>query len=251
MLGKKIALKYLTDELGEIYIDDNKIICLVDENKIKDKKNIIFNKLNDRKRRIIKRYNLTDKEIVYLIRGMDFNSNISIQSLNGATIYIIDSLFNKSFSINAEGNINIDNIIFNTGSLCDITADNININNIIVRKNVRQDPILLGIYAKNNLNIKYSHFGYSFEKLHIMLKANNEMMLENVIIDSENAKIEAGKLVSIEDYYIAENGMIINSDLYNIGNIHAKKVVLNGTKYDDELCYSFSNECNNLEMKRK
>ena len=84
-----------------------------------------------------------------------------------------------------------------------------------------------------------------------MLKANNEMMLENVIIDSENAKIEAGKLISIEDYYIAENGMIINSDLYNIGNIHAKKVVLNGTKYDDELCYSFSNESNNLKMKRK
>ena len=252
MLGEKFALKYLTDELGEIYTDNNKIICIVDENKIKDRKNIIFNKLDDRKRRIIKRYKLNSKEIIYLIKGINFNNNISIQSLNGATIYISDSTFNKLFSINVEGNVNIDNVIFNTGLLCNITADNIIISNILVKKNIRQEPILLGIYAKNNLSIKNSCFGYSFENLYLMMKANNEMLLDNIIIDSEKTKIEAGKLISLDNCnYISKNNIIINSSLYDISNICSKEVIFNGIKYNGNTSYIFSNNSDNFEMKRK
>jgi len=249
---KRFAFKKITDDLGFFYNSDDKFICWIDEKNIKYTKNIILNRLDEHKRKLIEKYNLKNKKIVYVISGVEFNNNISIQGLNGVNIDINNCTFNEPFSINVEGNLTMSNVTFNIDSLTDITADNIKIKNVILHRNEKKEPVLLGIYARENLNISNSFLGYGHENLSLMLKANNEMIFNNFTIDSEIVKLEANNLMAFNNVnIIANKNAIIYSKLYDIHNIYTKEVIFNNIKYNDNNLYGFNSENNmKLEMKR-
>ena len=244
-LIKNLSLKKLTDNLGYLYESKDKFICLIDEEKIKNKNVISLNKMNDKKKKIIKRYHLDKKETVYIIDGIIFDDFVTINGYNGMKLYLKDCIFNGPFSIEIDGELILENNKFGTNSLCDITSNNILVNGILLCKNQKEDPVHLGIYAKENLIINDSIFGYSDEKLYLMLKANKKMELNKTYVNAEVVKIDANNLNTDDKTYIdASNRIILNTNEPFDINIRANEVVYNKEQYNTEDMKTFSNEKN-------
>ena len=91
---RKYAVKLLTKKMGKCEILEDRILCYVDENKIKRKEKykylliymVFFIPLDDSDKRVAKAYNL-EKPIYYVIENMDFEKEISVYATSNNVIF--------------------------------------------------------------------------------------------------------------------------------------------------------------------
>lgn len=248
-LNRKKYLYEVTKNLGKVVETDNKIICYVDneklKNKIKDKKCILFQNPRCLNQEILNKYNL-DKHIHYIIDYMYFSDKIVLTTPQNVHLELKHCSFCNSIYIITEGDVTLErNTYLNTVSNNEYSVK-------CAVKNLRlvdEDFFNIYYYDKNPMSymIDLTAESIMLKDFCVRLKlGKGNISLCSDIIDVQNAGIDCIDSVKIiGDKINIDNSSFIKSDTEviieeknnnNKNNnlfalINAPKIVYNGKEF--------------------
>ncbi len=252
-------MNYLTNNLGEVIEDDEKITCYVKKNKIKKNKNIKYSyaidcsgiENDDHRKKIAKAYNL-DKPICYVFDGFELRGNLSIFS-GSCEVIIKNCSFDLGLFVIAGGKITLDNTYINIFNYLSIYA------NELVIKNMRSEQLkeysresMITFDSHSKLDLIDSNIGNNEQRFRFCAKdtlniVNSNVTGKEIECESKSSKINADEKSSLT----ASNKVSLKTDDFNSINITAPLITINGEELVIEKgkCV-FKKSTNLLELKR-
>ena len=258
--GRKLELKNLTS-LGKVYEEEDKLVCYVDERKLKKFKQTYFDiflegtsSFNKEKKEVYEYYKI-DKPIHYIFDNINFNTHLKFAANNNTHIIFRNCAFKQSIKI-----LIADKITFENNKYYDyypsyllgktfLTNNNSMINTIRFIhedfKNSHDDhhPTRFGIdievenleIINSNINIdnsvKYNNKETVPNRYGITIKANNTKIINSdikaaeIYLDSSNIIIDKNSNITATTGMIIENQ---NKDLEtSTSNLKAPYLVYN------------------------
>lgn len=257
-------LKDITNNLGEIKETDDKIICYVDNKKLKkyrEGKYIPYYELIIKSKKrypedTLNVYNV-NKPIHYIIKGKEFQETILVFAPIDTTIAFIDCIFNDMVTVHSRGDVILENnqyhenYEYNKSNLyfCDIESKSLKIlNENFTNKSKYDIETFFGMRIDtDNLEIINSTFDIKKKDRLIFIRA------KDVYIEDSNIKcynpiyIQADKLKIIGTKIKSQTEVVIDNKNNNyIFGITSPKTIYNGV----DLTKHFSLNPKNLELQK-
>ena len=285
-LVRKQVARMATGKLGKVEIFDDEIICYVDGRKIKKKEkyshryNLIFKMINP-KEELYKKYRV-DKTVHYIIRNVDFDREINIQtSMKNCHVTFENCTFKESIGIDfadyitfiknkykAKDHKNYFSLVPEGHFYISTRRDKNEINNIeFIDDNIEVDDInIIPIIRGNDTNRKVNRKRSPIIKLWLYGK---EVKFENTaIVDAESIEIGtdtltlnstsiSSKEIEIDsENLIADTNTTIDTEIISIENnneaqikkIDAKSIFINGIEANKNKLHLDSDD---LELQKK
>lgn len=238
-LYKKHLMRIMTNKLGKVTEDDDKIICYVEKNKCKRDKyhytipcygNAVTYNYSD----LSKKLNL-DKPIYYVINNISFDKNVSIFGYNNCEVTIKNCNFEYGLYVNINGQCTIENPSVKAFlSNLSISADNL----IVKNMNIKNELILteynlnISLYADNKLSIIDSNIGRKNERINISIIARNNINLINSKIESNKIQCKTKSIQTDENSaLITRDKLNLNVDNFNYLIVTSPLIIYNGNTF--------------------
>ena len=252
-LNRTLIKKRITNNLGKVVEEDDKIICYVKKNKCKKEKfNYIIacHGIRKKDKELLEKYNL-NKPICYIIDGLKFEDDkVNIWGYNNCEVIIKNCHFGFGLQTHINGKCTFENTYIRDLSYLSLSAKDLIIKNMDISNQLKYSDLRLGIIlaADNKLEINNSSIGRIKEKTNVRLLAGKQLEIYNSkisgdIVECESPKIIAGKKSSIEakdkvdlhvkDFY--EINIISPILNYNNRNIETENKHLTLKKVNQEL----------------
>ena len=241
---RKLAIQEFTDYLGKIEEYDDKIVCHVNNIKLRRYKespyyDICFRHYLDKE--TLKKHKL-DKPVYYVIENMNFDRMLKFTSLPNTHVIFKNCKFNDAINIMYADNVTFENnkyynkynlYLFNKcfleGRFCNLEF----INENFINSEEEQLKNYFGINVTvDNLKIKNSQICVNEKNGEISLKVRENLIIEDskicapiIDIDSKNIEVDDSELN-------ATIGVNINNENNNeIENINAPLITYNGVDF--------------------
>lgn len=237
-IARNSAKKILTNNLGKVVEDEEKLICYVDKRKVKKEKysyKIACFGISGTTKELAEAFNL-NKPICYIIDGINLKRHQAyIFGYNNCEIIIKNCNFGLNLILRNSGKCTLDNINITTGiGFLSLSA------NELVIKNMEKEQIEIfgsnhniGFDADDKLNIIDCNLGN--EKYNISLNATNELNIINSNITGNNVSCEAKKInVDEKSTLLAADKVDLKADDFNPINIIASSIVYKGEEVKTE-----------------
>lgn len=239
-MTRPFAKKYLTNNLGKVVEDDEKITCYVKKKKVKNKGyHYVIDcrgtgKVNEQKK-IAKAYNL-DKPICYVIDGFESEHGLKIYGCSNCEIIVKNCNFMFNVFISVDGKCTLENTDIDIFSNLSISADELIIKNTNLEQiNVISCESNIRIGACKSVVVVNSNIGNKNKDLTVSLLAPNELNIVNSDISGKCIVCESNSInINENSSLIATDKVDLKIDDFNPINIEAPIVVLNGEKIINE-----------------
>lgn len=229
---KKDVMKIMTNNLGKVVEEEDKIICYVEKKKCKENKYhytipCFGNAFEHNYKDLARKLNL-DKPICYIIENIDFDKRVSIFGYNDCEVIIRNCNFEQGIYGHINSKCTIDNsyikaFLDNTS----ISAKNLTIQNMTI-KNELYSNCQLKFSADEKLEIIDSNIGKLNEQTTIILESGNNINLVNAKIESDVIAVKAKNIYTDEKSNLITDKLNINIEEFNNLNIKSPLIVYNG-----------------------
>lgn len=235
------AKNYLTNNLGKVVEDDEKITCYVKKSKVK-KKDYNYTIAcfgigeNEDRKKIAKAYKL-DKPICYVIDGLELNKHkVHIFGYNDCEVIIKNCSFGLDLCVHVNGKCTLDNIDIKTFSYLSISA------NELVIKNMSSDQIEvispkshISFCADDKIDVIDSNIGNKKKNIKVSFTATNGLNIANSSITGKEVECESS-IINVDENssLTATDKVALKTNDFNPININAPIIVLNGEEIANE-----------------
>ncbi len=257
-IKRNYVKNYLTDNLGEVVEDNEKITCYVKKWKVK-KQHYHYNincygiGKDEERKKTAKQYKL-DKPICYVIDNLEFkNDEVCIFGYDDCEVIIKNCNFGLNLWVHVNGTCTLDNTHIQTFSYLSISADNLIIKNMS-RENIKvtdyESKINFG--GNNKIDVIDSNIGNKERDINVFFGANNELNFVNSDIVGKAIKCESKRITMDEKSSLtATNEVVIKGKDFKQMSINAPTKVLNGEKIQTKNeAVVIKNTTNPLSVKR-
>lgn len=209
------AKKYLTDNLGKVVEDDEKITCYVKKSKVK-KKDYNYTIAcfgigeNEDRKKIAKAYKL-DKPIRYVIDGLELNKHrVYIFGYNDCEVIIKNCSFGLDLCVHVNGKCTLDNTDIKTFSY-------------------------LSISANDKIDVIDSNVGNKKKNIKVSFAATNGLNITNSNITGKEVECQSSVInIDEKSSLTATDKVALKTNDFNPININAPIIVLNGEEIANE-----------------
>lgn len=227
---RKLYLKKITNNLGKIVEEDDKIICY-----LKDKqytKDIILYNIPTNSE-LTKKLNI-NKPIYYVLDGLSFSKgNLCIYGYHNCNVIIKNCSFNNYIQhIDITGDCIIENCSFKSCHSIVLSATNLILNNMDINNFFKTIGIELQVYigADNKLEIKNSYIGRVNENTDLFLYSSNAT-IDNSMIRGDYIELKSRKINTDKNSMIkAKEEVSIKSDDFSEICISSPNIIYNKRK---------------------
>ena len=229
---KKDVIKTITNNLGKVVEEEDKIICYVKKKKCKEDKYhytipCFGNAYQYNYKELAQKLKL-NKPICYIIENIDFDKSVSIFGYNDCEIIIRNCNFEQGIYGHINSKCTIDNsyikaFLDNTS----ISAKNLTIQNMTI-KNELYSNCQLKFSADEKLEIIDSNIGKLNEQTTIILESGNNINLVNAKIESDVIAVKAKAISANEKGNLIADKLNLNIEEFNNLNIKSPLIVYNG-----------------------
>ena len=241
-ITRPYAKKYLTNHLGKVVEDDEKITCYVKRSRIKKKSysyNIACFGIGENQKRIAKAYKL-DKPICYVIDGLKLKKHRAyIFGYSNCEVIIKNCNFGLGLNIDVNGKCTLDNT-----NIIDIDSFSIYAYELVI-KNMNSEQIkVIGCseskircIAEYKIDVIDSNIGSQKKKNNVSFSVENELNIVDSNIVGKEVKCESNVINTDEkSSLIATDKVILQTDNFNPININinAPTIILNGEEIENE-----------------
>lgn len=231
--------KQLTNNLGKVIEDDEKITCYVNKNNIRKEEyqyTIACFGIREDQKKLAEKYKL-NKKICYIIEEINFKNNqVYIFGYNNCEVIIKNCNFELNLHINVNKKCTIDNINITTFSNLSINADNLTIKNI----NNNQIKVIgkksnINIYSNDSINIIDSDINNKCKDITYSITATNTLNIINSKITGNKIECKAKNINGDEKSSLtATNSINLQANNYNSINIFAPDITINNKRAENE-----------------
>lgn len=238
-IARNYVKNNLTDNLGKIVEDDEKITCYVERNKVKKKDyhyTIDCFGIGKKQKEVADAYKL-NKPICYVIDGLEFkNHSVYIFGYNDCEVIIKNCNFGLGLYIYINGKCTLDNTNITVFPYSSIGA------NELVIKNMDSEQIRvisfesnIGFGSDNRIDVIDSNIGSQKKNINISFFATNELNIVNSDILGKEVGCKSSVInVDEKSSLIATDKVNLQTDDFNPINIKAPTIVLNGEEISNE-----------------
>jgi len=238
------AKRYLTNHLGKVVEDDEKITCYVKRSKIKNKDyhyTIACHGIGEKEKNIAKAYKL-NKPICYVIDGIELkNYNVFIFGYDDCEVIIKNCNFGLGLSISFNGKCTLDNTNITDVSNLSISAKELVIRNMDSEQ-IRlicssTEPCKIKFYSNDRIDVIDSNIGIQKENINVSFKTTNELNIVNSNFIGKEVECESSVInVAEKSSLTATEKVNLQTDNFNPININinAPTIVLNGEEISNE-----------------
>ena len=229
---KKDVMKIMTNNLGKVVEEEDKIVCYVEKKKCKENKYhytipCFGNAFEHNYKDLAQKLNL-NKPICYIIENIDFDKRVSIFGYNDCEVIIRNCNFEQGIYGHINSKCTIDNsyikaFLDNTS----ISAKNLTIQNMTI-KNELYSNCQLKFSADEKLEIIDSNIGKLNEQTTIILESGNNINLVNAKIESDVIAVKAKAISANEKGNLIADKLNLNIEEFNNLNIKSPLIVYNG-----------------------
>lgn len=228
---REIVKRMITDNLGKVVEDDEKITCYVKKRKIKNNRfyyTIACSGMGTRDRELASIYNI-NKPILYVVDGLEFKKKkVNIWGYNGCEIIFRNCKFEFDLNVDVNGKCTFDNCFIRSFNNLSIGADELIIKNMDIRNQLVWAGSSFRIFLGGNkkLEINNSNIGCEKEKTRVFLFAKDEIGIYNSkiagdIVECKSDKIIAGK----KSLLSGTEKVVVEADKFYEINIDSPKIV--------------------------
>lgn len=268
---RNYAKLILTDRLGKVVEEDDKLICYVKQNKCK--KRDLLNSLSCKgvnyNKEIADTYHL-NKKIYYVFENINF-LEIMFELLGycDCEIIIRNCTINVpyNFKISVDGKLTIENTNIIGAKSINIGATELNLNNVNINGLISAKELEVVFSSRENINITNCNVGKTnsnltdyFEELYgnvnkVELIANNDINIKKSKINGES-KVECisnNGVINTDDdsILISKTEVLVEGNNFESININSPKIILNGnTIKSEENNIKLNNDNSKLILKR-
>ena len=242
-LARNDAKKYLTNNLGKVVEEDDRLICYVENSKVKKtgyRYNITYLGIGKEKYRkeMAKKFQL-DKSICYVIDGLELKrNNVYIFGYDDCDVIIKNCNFELNYfiHIHVNGKCTLDNTNIKSFSNLTISA------NELIIKNIRDNQIEIldsksniGFGANVRIDVIDSNIGSKKKNNKISFIAINRLIITNSNISGKEVECEAN-VVNVDENSLltAANKVSLNTNDFDPITINAPIIALNGEEMVNE-----------------
>ena len=222
-LLRKWYIKTITNDLGIVIEEEDKLICYVDKNKFKGS-NLCINCSNFKNKILADRFRL-NKKIVYVIDGFDEKySFVEIESDEDCEVIIKNSAFSGEVSINAHGNLYINSVLINDVNSFNLFAESLKINKLDIMSEKTCECFInaISVFELNNSNI-------DIIKGNVRLLTHNSIKMFNSKIRGNEVDLTAKKSIHFDEKSFLEAFLklkLCTQDLSDV-NVKTPKLIYN------------------------
>lgn len=226
-IQRSILKKILTNNLGRVVEEDEKLICYVKKREVKSKYNIRFYGISYNLVALAKEFKL-DKPICYVLDGIDFSKKIKIFCFDNCEIIIKNCKFDFGPWIVIVGNCTLENIIAE-----DCNSAWISVKELII-KNMNLDNLLsVGIDA-DSIKIIDSNIGQKYNEMKVKL-STDDLEIINSKISGNDIECKSKKINIDENSTLtASNKVEIETEDFNSINVSSPVIILNDEEVHKE-----------------
>lgn len=242
-LARNDAKKYLTNNLGKVVEEDDRLICYVEKSRVKKKDyryTIACLGIGKEKYRkeMAKKFQL-DKPICYVINGLELKrNNVYIFGYDDCEVIIKNCNFELNYfiHIHVNGKCTLDNTNIKSFSNLSISA------NELIIKNIRDNQIEIldsksniGFGANDRIDVIDSNIGSKKKNIKVSFLATNGLNITNSNISGKEVECEASVInVDEKSLLTAANKVSLNTNDFNPITINAPIIALNGEEMVNE-----------------
>lgn len=252
---KKDVMKIMTNNLGKVVEEEDKIICYVEKKKCKEDKYhytipCFGNAYQYNYKELARKLNL-DKPICYIIENIDFDKRVSIFGYNDCEVIIRDCNFEYGLYGHINSKCTIDNSYIKTFlDNTSISAKNLTIQNMNIKNELVYSKCHLNFYADNKLDIIDSNIGRKKEKTNVTLESGDGINLINSKIESDAITLKSKNISSNEKSHLITDKLNLNVEEFNDLNIDTPLIIYNGQSIINKQNQTLSQENLLLKLKR-
>ena len=226
---------YLVGNLGKVVEEEDKLICYVDKNKIKEEKysyTIYCYGITGKDKELAKRYNL-DKPVHYIIEGITLkDKKVYIYNFHNddCNITIKNCDFDWGCSITANCDCTIDSTRIRAFHLLMIDTKNLTIKNMDLTNElaIAGADLSIRLGATENINLINANIGKEKERTKVSMIAYKNIELTNSTVNGKEVKIKSDNIDRIN---ISSNTIVYNDKV--LEQEEKKEVIIE--KKDDDL----------------
>ena len=226
-LLRKWYIKTITNDLGIVIEEEDKLICYVDKNKFKGS-NLCINCSNFKNKILADRFRL-NKKIVYVIDGFDEKYNfIDIESDEDCEVIIKSSTFSGDVSINAHGNLYIKSVLINDVNSFNLFAESLKVNKLDIMSKKTCECF---INARSKFELNDSTI--ELKKGNVRMVTNNKINVNRSKITGNIVDIAAPKSLSFDENSFLEAFVKLELSANDLSEVTIKtpKLVYNAKSF--------------------
>ena len=236
-IAREKVKNYLTNNLGKVVEEEDKLVCYVEVNKIKkdhrDYHAMCYG-VGEKDEKLVKLYKL-NKPIYYIFDNIDlFTRQIRIGGYNHANIIIKNCNFNLGGSIDTDGECVIDNSSIRGFHYFSIHANDLTIKNDANIENTFDHGYIL-LKAINNLQITDTTLGAKEKNTKFMLDSDHRLDIKNSKVFGKLIECNAPVVTADDETTLNATGrVIVDTEYFNHIRVLAPTVLLADKEYQTD-----------------
>ena len=233
---------YLVGNLGKVVEEEDKLICYVDKNKIKEEKysyTIYCYGITGKDKELAKRYNL-DKPVHYIIEGITLkDKKVYIYNFHNddCNITIKNCDFDWGCSIAANCDCTIDSTHIREFHLLMIDTKNLTIKNMDLTNElaIAGADLSIRLGATENINLINANIGKEKERTKVSMIAYKNIELTNSTVNGKEVECESKDIITNDNSSLNGTDKVkIKSDNIDRINISSNTIVYNDKVLEQE-----------------
>jgi len=199
-LKRSCILIHLTNNLGKVVEEEDKIICYVKKSRCKKEGynyTIPCHGITKKDKALAEKYNL-NKPICYIIDGLEFkNHKVYIFGYDNCEVNVRKCTFGFDLIIRINGKCTLENTFIRAFYILSISAKDLLIKNMDIRNDLYpSEKLHIGIDADEKLEINNSHIGRTKEKTKVSIISPKKLEIYNSKIAGDSIECQAEKIIS-------------------------------------------------------
>lgn len=255
---REIVKRKITNNLGKVVEDDEKIVCYVKRRKIKNRRfryTIACHGIGKREKELASIYKI-NKPICYVIDGLEFKKKkVNIWGYNGCEIIVKNCRFDFDLDVNVNGKCTIDDCFIMAFDNLSIGAKELIIKNMDIKNQLFLAGVNLQIFLGGNekLEINNSNIGCEKEKTKVFLIARDEIGIYRSKIAGDMVECKSDKIIAGKKSLLSgTEKVVVNANKFYEINIDSPKIVYNDNEIEiDRRIVVLKRNTDPLKIKRR